>query len=129
MLTRSTFWSILGVSLIVAATLGRSLAAEVKTEEAVTGVKVVVVDKYIRAADNFIILYDASGSMARPYEETGMTMIQAAAKALKEKNAPWTWSSPCRTNTMSLFTSSAPRIWTAMCRCCAAWWVSTRAPG
>lgn len=73
--------------LLTGAVFGSSQAAEVKTEEVVTGVDVVIVDKFIRTADNFIILYDASGSMGRPYEDTGMTMIQAAEKALKEKNA------------------------------------------
>jgi OOP family OmpA-OmpF porin len=66
---------------------GSAGAVEVKTEEVVTGVDMVIVDKYVRTADNFIIMYDASGSMGRPYENTGMTMIQAAEKALKEKNA------------------------------------------
>ena len=51
------------------------------------GADVVIVEKYIRTADNFIILYDASGSMSRPYEDTGMSMIEAAEKALQEKNA------------------------------------------
>jgi OOP family OmpA-OmpF porin len=73
--------------LLTGAVFGSSQAAEVKTEEVVTGVDVVIVDKFIRTADNFIILYDASGSMNRPYEDTGMSMIQAAEKALKEKNA------------------------------------------
>ena len=79
--------SILLTFLLTVATCGINQAAEVKTKEVVTGVDVVVVDKYIRTADNFIILYDASGSMGRPYEETGLTMIQAAERALKEKNA------------------------------------------
>jgi OmpA-OmpF porin, OOP family len=72
--------------LLTVTILGSTQAAEVKTEEVVTGVDVVIVDKFIRTADNFIILYDASGSMARPYADTGMTMIQAAERALKEKN-------------------------------------------
>jgi OOP family OmpA-OmpF porin len=73
--------------LLTAAVFGSSQAADVKTEEVVTGVDVVIVDKFIRTADNFIVLYDASGSMGRPYANTGMTMIQAAEKALKGKNA------------------------------------------
>jgi OOP family OmpA-OmpF porin len=73
--------------LLTGAVFGSSQAADVKTEEVVTGVDVVIVDKFIRTADNFIILYDASGSMSRPYDDTGMTMIEAAEKALKEKNA------------------------------------------
>ena len=79
--------SVLFAGLLTALTFGSGWAAEVKTEEVVTGVDVVVVDKYIRTADNFIVLYDASGSMARPYEGTGMAMIEAAKKSLKEKNA------------------------------------------
>jgi OOP family OmpA-OmpF porin len=74
-------------TLLFVMTLGNAQAVEVKTEEVVTGVDMVIVDKYIRTADNFIIMYDASGSMGRPYANTGMTMIQAAEKALKEKNA------------------------------------------
>ena len=79
-------WPIFFIVMITAVTLGTGQAAEVKTEEVVTGVDVVVVDKYIRTADNFIILYDASGSMARPYEGTGMTMIEAAEKVLEMEN-------------------------------------------
>ncbi len=62
------------------------IAAEVKTEPVSTVTAVGVMEKYIRVADNFIILYDASGSMDRPYRDTGMRMIDAARKALSEKN-------------------------------------------
>ena len=72
---------------LLAMAAGTAAAIDVKTEEIVTGVDMVIVDKYVRTADNFIIMYDASGSMGRPYEDTGMTMIQAAENALKEKNA------------------------------------------
>ena len=63
------------------------MAAEVKTEQVQTVTAVGVMEKYIRTADNFIILYDASGSMDAPYKNTGMKMIEAAEKALKEKVA------------------------------------------
>ena len=86
MVSRNNRWFVFLSFLMVVATFGNSYAAEVKTEEVVTGVDVVIVDKFIRTADNFIIMYDASGSMGRPYEDTGLTMIQAAEKALKEKN-------------------------------------------
>lgn len=71
--------------LLVSALPG--IAAEVKTEQVQTVTAVGVMEKYIRTADNFIILYDASGSMDRPYKDTGMKMIEAAEKALKEKVA------------------------------------------
>jgi len=87
MLSKNTLCFTLLMVFFAVATLGSTQAAEVKTEEVVTGVDVVIVDKFIRTADNFIIMYDASGSMARPYEDTGMSMIDAAEKALKEKNA------------------------------------------
>ncbi len=84
-LRNKTLYGLLAIILLALA-IGTAQAVEVKTEEVVTGVDMVIVDKYIRTADNFIIMYDASGSMGRPYGDTGMTMIQAAEKALKEKN-------------------------------------------
>ncbi len=87
MISKKSLWVIFLAFFIAVATFGSSQAAEVKTEEVVTGVDVVIVDKFIRTADNFIIMYDASGSMSRPYEDTGMSMIDAAEKALKEKSA------------------------------------------
>ncbi len=63
------------------------IAAEVKTEQVQKVAAMGVMEKYIRIADNFVILYDASGSMDRPYKDTGMKMIEAAEKALKEKVA------------------------------------------
>ena len=75
------------VLLILGGIAFPSLAAEVKTEQVSTVTAVGVMEKYIRVADNFIILYDASGSMERPYRDTGMKMVEAAARALREKNA------------------------------------------
>ncbi len=72
--------------MLMAATLPVT-AAEVKTEQVETVTAVGVMEKYIRTADNFVILYDASGSMDRPYKDTGMKMIEAAERALKEKVA------------------------------------------
>jgi len=87
MIKKGELWFVFLAFFIAIATFGSSQAAEVKTEEVITGADVVIVDKFIRTADNFIIMYDASGSMARPYEDTGMSMIDAAQKALKEKIA------------------------------------------
>ncbi|MGD8267291.1 MAG: hypothetical protein PVF55_03925, partial [Desulfobacterales bacterium] len=77
---------ITALSLLLAGDLP-AMAAEVKTEQVQTVTAVGVMEKYIRIADNFIVLYDASGSMDRPYKDTGMQMIEAAEKALKEKVA------------------------------------------
>lgn len=41
----------------------------------------------VRKADNFIILYDSSGSMEDTYPGTYMTQLQAVRKILLEKNA------------------------------------------
>ena len=41
----------------------------------------------VRKADNFIILYDSSGSMEDRYPGTHMTQLQAVRKILLEKNA------------------------------------------
>lgn len=41
----------------------------------------------VRKADNFLILYDRSGSMAEKYANTVMTKLQAERKILLEKNA------------------------------------------
>lgn len=41
----------------------------------------------VRKADNFLILYDRSGSMAEKYNGTVMTKLQAERKILLEKNA------------------------------------------
>jgi OOP family OmpA-OmpF porin len=71
----------------LAASVFPVIAAEVKTEQVETVTAVGVMEQYIRTADNFIILYDASGSMDRPYQDTGMKMIEAAERALKEKVA------------------------------------------
>ncbi len=73
--------------LFVALTALDVSAAEVKTEQVQTVAAAGVMEKYIRTADNFVILYDASGSMDRPYKDTGLKMIEAAEKALKEKVA------------------------------------------
>jgi hypothetical protein len=58
MVLKRKLWFIFLTFFLTVATFGSSQAAEVKTEE------VVIVDKFIRTADNFIIMYDASGSMS-----------------------------------------------------------------
>ena len=54
-----------------------------KTETVmVEGVEVDIV----KTADNFIVLFDSSGSMAKPYKGTNMTKIEVEKKILKDRN-------------------------------------------
>ena len=67
------------------------LAAKVVVEEKVIEKevvieKVVLKEKYVKTADNFIILFDSSGSMGEPYKDTGMKQVEVARKILKERN-------------------------------------------
>jgi outer membrane protein OmpA-like peptidoglycan-associated protein len=52
---------------------------------ATTVEKVHRVETFARIADNVIILFDSSGSMATPFSDSGMTELQAAKKILKER--------------------------------------------
>jgi len=60
--------------------------AEVITEQ-VPVQRVVVVQEVVKNADNFIVLYDASGSMQDPYKETGKKKIALAEKIFSERAA------------------------------------------
>jgi OOP family OmpA-OmpF porin len=74
---------------ILVATHG--LAAEAVVEEKVIEKpkvieKVTLKEKYVKTADNFIILFDTSGSMGDPYKDTGMKKVDVAKGILKERN-------------------------------------------
>jgi OOP family OmpA-OmpF porin len=78
---RVVLLAILG--LIVPALIATQLqAAEIVTEDDVK-LRVVRQDHLIQIADNAIVLFDASGSMAKPYKNTGMTRMEAAKETLK----------------------------------------------
>ena len=66
-------------------TVSQVSALEIITAEDIKQ-NVVTKDFFIRTADNFIILYDASGSMAEPYKE-GVQKIDAALQILQQQNA------------------------------------------
>lgn len=66
------------------------LAAKVVVEEKVIEKPVVIEtvtleEKYVKTADNFIILFDSSGSMGEPYKDTGIKRVEVARKILKER--------------------------------------------
>jgi OOP family OmpA-OmpF porin len=46
----------------------------------------VVEEKYVKTADNFIILFDSSGSMGETYKDTGVKQVEVARAILKERN-------------------------------------------
>ena len=48
--------------------------------------KMTLEEKYVKTADNFIVLFDSSGSMGEPYKDTGMKQVEVARKILKERN-------------------------------------------
>jgi len=69
----------------------QALAAQAVVEEKVIEKpkvieKVTLEEKYVKTADNFIILFDTSGSMGDPYKDTGMKKVDVAKGILKERN-------------------------------------------
>jgi len=65
--------------------VGVSFAAEAVVEkEKVPGV--IVTEDIIKTADNFIILFNSSSNMSKPFQNTGLTTLEAAVKFLKERN-------------------------------------------
>lgn len=73
---------LLAAGLILAASAG---AFEIITEEDFTE-NIIPKEQLIRTADNFIILYDASGSMADEYQ-AGIKKIDAELEILRQQNA------------------------------------------
>jgi len=62
------------------------LAAEVIVKQ-VPVERVRVVEEVVKVVDNFIVLFDASGSMQDPYKETGTKKIALAEKIFSERAA------------------------------------------
>jgi len=60
-------------------------AAEIITEEDMIQ-NIITEEQLIKLADNFIVLFDASSSMDKPYKETGKSRYDVAKKILKERN-------------------------------------------
>lgn len=76
------------VSVVAALFLG-GLVQEVQALEAVVETEVIEtiskVESLVRVADNVIILFDSSGSMGKPFDDTGVTKLAAATKILKQR--------------------------------------------
>jgi len=60
-------------------------AAEVITKKD-TIESVSMEEDFVRTADNFIILFDASGTMQKSYKDTGMKKVDMAKKILQQRN-------------------------------------------
>jgi OOP family OmpA-OmpF porin len=66
--------------------VGVSFAVEAVVEkEEVPGV--IITKEIIKTADNFVILFDSSSSTKEPFQDTGLTTLDAAKKLLKDRNA------------------------------------------
>jgi OOP family OmpA-OmpF porin len=61
-------------------------AIEIITEEDITK-NIIKEEHLVRLADNFIVLFDASSSMAEKYKDTDQSRYDVAKKILKERNA------------------------------------------
>ena len=75
---------ILGM-VFVAMSTTNVLAAEVVVKEKPVE-RMILVKEFVKTADNFVILYDASGSMARLYRDTNKKKIDIAEEMLEERN-------------------------------------------
>jgi len=65
--------------------VGVSFAVEAVVEkEKVSGV--IITEELIKTADNFIILFNRSSSMSKPFQNTGLTTLEAAVQFFKERN-------------------------------------------
>jgi OOP family OmpA-OmpF porin len=89
MRTRKT--NLVGLVIILGMVLLGLSATDVSAFEVLTEqdtVRTVITEKdLVRTVDNFIILFDASGSMDAKYKDTGLRRIEVAKKILQERNA------------------------------------------
>ena len=81
---------ILGL-VVCAFTATQALSAEAVVEEKVVEKpkvieKVTMKERYVKTADNFIVLFDTSASMGETYKDTGLKKVEVAKNILKERN-------------------------------------------
>jgi OOP family OmpA-OmpF porin len=74
------FWGLVALILMV----GNVLAAEVLLEDVIEK-NIRVEEVFEKVTDNIVVLFDASGSMAQTYKETGMPKVEIAKKLLKDR--------------------------------------------
>ena len=76
------FWGLAASILMV----GNGIAAEVLLEDVIEK-NIRVEEVFEKVTDNIVVLFDASGSMAQPYKDTGMAKVEIAKKLLKDRGA------------------------------------------
>jgi len=81
---------ILGL-FVCAFTATQALSAEAVVEAKVVEKpkvieKVTMKERYVKTADNFIVLFDTSASMGETYKDTGLKKVEVAKNILKERN-------------------------------------------
>ena len=76
------FWGLAASVLMV----GNVLAAEVLLEDVIEK-NIRVEEVFEKVTDNIVVLFDASGSMAQTYKDTGMPKVEIAKKLLKDRGA------------------------------------------
>jgi OOP family OmpA-OmpF porin len=80
------------LGLLISSFIGtQALAAEAVVEEKVIEKpkiieKMTMEERYVKTADNFIVLFDTSASMGETYKDTGLKKVEVAKKILKERN-------------------------------------------
>jgi OOP family OmpA-OmpF porin len=74
------FWGLAASILMV----GNGLAAEILVQDVIEK-NIRVEEVFEKVTDNFVVLFDASGSMAQTYKDTGMPKVDIAKKLLRER--------------------------------------------
>ena len=82
--------TVLGL-VVCAFTATQALSAEAVVEAKVVEKpkvieKVTMKERYVKTADNFIVLFDTSASMGETYKDTGLKKVEVAKNILKERN-------------------------------------------
>ena len=81
---------LVGLAMILAMILSGFIMKNVRAAQVITEEKPVttirMVQEVVKTADNFIVLFDASGSMQNPYKDTNMKKVEVAEKIFKERN-------------------------------------------
>jgi OmpA-OmpF porin, OOP family len=87
MKTRACFFPLLTLILLMSAGLafGNGTGTGTLTPEGLT--KAGANGRYLRMADNFFIIYDASKTMDVPYKDTGLTRLEAEKQIISRSNA------------------------------------------
>lgn len=82
---RQVIFGAIAVFILLAASLGNSVAFELITQDVIEKKVITEVD-LVKTADNFIVFFDGSGSTNKKVPGTDMSQIAAAKMLLKERN-------------------------------------------